>query len=100
MLTIRKATKSTIGTSFHGSTITTQVGRLKETFPTSFRETNTGQEKCNYNFKLELSDGDLFTIYDWKEYRPIADDEFITFHIGGFSAEITEKARMVLLDTL
>ena len=37
-------------------------------------------------------DGELFTIYDWKEYRPISQSEIIGWHIGGESSKVTRKA--------
>ena len=34
----------------------------------------------------------VFTIYDWKEYRPIGWDEEIEFHIGGMNIDSCEEA--------
>jgi hypothetical protein len=85
--------KSPNETSYHGTAIRTTVGRLKALFPYSYEEENDGRDKCNYYFTLEDGDGDIVTIYDWKEYRPIGDDELIDFHIGGKSGFITEKAK-------
>jgi hypothetical protein len=97
---IKHTKQSSGGTSFHQTTISTSVGVLKRLFPDSFIEVNTGYDKCNYDFTLENSDGDVFTIYDWKEYRPISDKEIIEFHIGGKSQAITEKAKEELLEIL
>jgi len=35
----------------------------------------------------------VFTIYDWKMYRPIGDDEVIRFHIGADTDRIAFKAK-------
>lgn len=92
--------KSTSGTSFHGTTIRTTVGKLKQLFPRSYYEQNNGEDKCNYDFSLETEDGDVFTIYDWKEYRPIGNDETIEFHIGGFSSTVTVQSKNELIKML
>ena len=34
---------------------------------------------------METDEGNVFTIYDWKEYRKISDIEVIEWHIGSFS---------------
>ena len=90
--------KNANGTSFHGTTISTTVGRLKELFP-YYDSQNDGTQKSNYDFTLE-NNGEVFTIYDWKEYRPIKDDEVISFHIGGHSVDVTENAKRELMKLL
>jgi hypothetical protein len=97
---VKETIKSTNGTSFHGTTISTSVGRLIELFPRSYSSQNDGEDKSNFDFELETSTGEVFTIYDWKEYRPIGKEERITFNIGGFSKSDTEKAKSELLKML
>jgi hypothetical protein len=97
---IKETSKSTSGTSFHNTTITTNVARLIELFPNSYSDQNNGEDKVNYDFELETSSGDVFTIYDWKMGRKIDDYETITFHIGGISREVTEQAKKELLQML
>lgn len=93
--------QSSGGTSFHGTTIKTTVGKLKELFPHSYYKQNDGNDKTNYDFTLETMDGShVFTIYDWKMYRPIQDDEVIEFHIGGFSSTVTVQAKNELIKML
>jgi hypothetical protein len=96
----RSTTKDTSGTSFHGTRITTTVGKLKKLFPNSYYDNNNGEDKSNYDFELETDNGDVFTIYDWKEGRPIGDNEKITFNIGGFSSTVTIQAKNELLRQL
>lgn len=93
---LKHTRKSGVGTSFHGSTIRTTVGKLKKLFPNSYEEQNDGRDKTNYDFILEDADGNIVTIYDWKEYRPISDDEMIYFHIGGKNQDITQRAKSYL----
>jgi len=75
--------KNANGTSFHDVTIKATPAQLKKLFPVSYYESNDGKDKTNYDFTLETEGGKVFTIYDWKYYRPIKDDELITWHIGG-----------------
>lgn len=89
-----KATNSNVdGTSFHGTTITTTVVELKELFGEPSYENNFGDDKVNFEWECETNDGDVFTIYDWKEGRAIYEDEIVRFHIGAFSKEISEQAK-------
>ena len=64
-------TKSTSGTSFFGTTIRTTVNNLIENIGEPTFEENTGDCKVNFEWELETESGKVFTIYDWKEYRPI-----------------------------
>jgi hypothetical protein len=74
---MRLSDKTANMTSFHGSTIKTTVRKLMET-----------------------NLGGVFTIYDWKEYRPLDLDEVIEFHIGGHSKHVTEHAKEELENIL
>jgi hypothetical protein len=91
---------SVSGTSFHDTTIKTTLGKLIEVLgePQCFQ--NDGEGKTNVDFDCETESGDIFTIYDWKEYRPIGLDETIEFHIGGFNVNTTRQAKSELLDLL
>jgi hypothetical protein len=97
---VKHTRKSSGGTSFHGTTIKTTAGKLKELFPNSYYEQNDGSDKCNYDFTLETSTGDVFTIYDWKMYRPIGDNEMVSFHIGGLNSTVTVQAKNELIEML
>lgn len=90
---VKETFKDCNGTSFHDTTIVTTPRKLIELFPNSYSEQNNGEDKVNFDFVLENSNGDVFTIYDWKEYRRIGMDEQIQFHIGGFSREVTEQSK-------
>ena len=49
---------------------------------------------------METEDGEPFTVYDWKEYRPLPEDEVIEWHIGGRSGLTTEKALLEIREAL
>ena len=80
---MKLTTKSSDGTSFHNIMIKTTVQKLIDTIghPQYFQ--NTGNDKVNFEWICETKSGDVVTIYDWKEYRPLGYDEEILFHLGG-----------------
>lgn len=80
-------------TAFYGTTLRTTLRNLITLFPESYTHNgNFGEEKVNFNFTLETEDDKVFTIYDWKEYRPLTLDEEINWHIGGFNGYDTMVA--------
>lgn len=93
----KSTNSSTSGTSFHNVTIQASVQQLINAFGAPEYECNTGEDKVNYEWDMETSEGDVFTIYDWKEYRTIDVNEQIEWHIGAFSklASITAKEEML-----
>jgi hypothetical protein len=92
--------KSTNGTSFYLTTIRTTVNKLIDTIGHPQCFDNTGDDKVNFEWDCETEEGDVFTIYDWKEYRPLGYDELIDFHIGGDNKIVTEKAKRELLEVI
>jgi hypothetical protein len=79
-------TKSTNGTSFQGHTVTCSVNDLIAILGEPQYRDNNGRDKTNYEWECMTDDEDVvFSIYDWKEYRPIAEDENIKWHIGAHS---------------
>jgi hypothetical protein len=89
----------TVGTGFHGTSISASVAELTAAFGPASYQDNTGADKVNYEWCLQL-DGEPFTIYDWKEYRPIHPTETIEWHIGGKSQAQTGKACQAIADAL
>jgi hypothetical protein len=87
-------------TSFHFVTIRTTVNKLSNALGAAQWGDNSGEDKINFDWNCETEDGDVFTIYDWKEYRSIRLDETIEFHIGGETKSITEQAKRELLEIL
>jgi hypothetical protein len=92
--------QSADGTSFHGTTIRTTVNKIAEAIGEPQYEDNTGSDKTNFDWLCETEDGEVFTIYDWKEYRSIHGEELVDFHIGGYDKIVTEKAKRELLDII
>ena len=80
------------GTSFFGTTLPASVNQLVEAIGQPTIQDNTGEDKTNFEWNMELEDGTVFSIYDWKEYRTIGLDEVIDWHIGGKNGDNTVKA--------
>jgi hypothetical protein len=96
-----KITKSsTNGTSFHDVVIRARVEDLISVLGEPTIQDNTGEDKVNFEWDCETEDGDVFTIYDWKEYRKLETGEFITWHIGAHSKTISNVAYNELIDAL
>jgi len=96
----QKTYQSTNGTSFHGVVIRATVNQLISAFGDPSMEYNTGEDKVNFEWEMETNVGEVFTIYDWKEYRPIGRDEFVTWHIGANSKSVCYDAEKELLKKL
>ena len=56
--------------------------------------------KVNFEWDMETDEGEVFTIYDWKEYRVLRSDEMITWHIGSKSKSDSNVAERELLKAL
>jgi len=88
----QKTNKEISGTSFHGTSIVCTPKELKNILGEPTYEDNTGEDKVNLEWVCETQNGKVFTIYDWKEYRPIHEDEEIEWHIGGYTGSDTRDA--------
>ena len=82
--------------SFHGTTIKTTVSNLIRVIGEPDEATNDGRDKTNFDWYNLTLGGHKVTIYDWKEYRRISEDETIEFHIGGNSELETIDAKIEL----
>ena len=97
---MKKTDKLTFGASFFNETIEATSEQLWELFGEPSFNDNTGSDKVNLEWVLEDEEGNIITIYDWKEYRRIFDDEIIGWHIGGKEKLHTIKAKMKLEELL
>jgi hypothetical protein len=100
----KKTEKSADGTSFHGTVINATINEITRSIGEP--QYDAGRDvkypiylfgKVTVEWTCETKDGDVFTIYDWKEYRFFDEDDIIEFHIGGHSEEITKRALEELL---
>jgi hypothetical protein len=89
---MKQTTQTSEGTSFHNDTIRVSVTDLRQILGEPQYEQNDGSDKVNFDWVMETEDGEVFTIYDWKEYRRLSEDEIIEWHIGGASGRVTSAA--------
>jgi len=88
------------GTSFFGNVILETPRNLKAIFGEPTYDQNDGSDKTNLEWFFELEDGSPITIYDWKYYRPIGDDEVIEWHVGARSGTIAYEAEEAIRSVL
>ena len=74
--------KKMFGTHFTGLVVKTSVKAIREILGDEVESSNDGQDKTNFDFVFELNYKTVFTMYDWKMYRPIELDEIVEFHVG------------------
>ena len=87
---MKKTSKSPNGTSFYNDVFNASVSDLRKILGIPFSETNDG--KVNFEWVMETEEGEVFTVYDWKEGRVLDEDELIEWHIGGHSSFATDLA--------
>lgn len=97
---MKLTTPSSNAPSFHNVTIVTTVNELIRVLGNPQYDSNTGKDKVNFEWECETEDGDVVTIYDWKEYRMIDINEEIEFHLGGREKDHTLKAKDELKELL
>lgn len=90
---MKKTFKETGGTSFHDTVIEATVNELKHILGEPYYDGNEGRNKVNFEWEMETDNGDVFTVYDWKEYRSLSGNEVVEWHIGGHSKRVTEQAK-------
>ena len=89
---MKRTTKSAAGTSFHGDVFNATVSDLRKILGIPKFEDNDGEDKTNFDWTMETENGEIFTVYDWKYYRPLEENELIEWHIGGRSGIVTSTA--------
>jgi hypothetical protein len=96
---MKKTNKSAAGTSFHDIKFTASINDLTRLLgePTY---TGGSEDKVTVEWICETQEGEVVTIYDWKEYRSIGKDEKIEFHLGGRSKMHTLDAKDEIIDNL
>ena len=98
---MKKTFKEIGGTSFHDTTINCSLSILRKVLGEPEYSGNDGKGKINFEWEMETDSGDVFTVYDWKEYRSIKTPYVtIEWHIGGMSKQITEQAKREIMETI
>ena len=90
----------TNGTSFHHDVIFATPNELKYLLGKPTYDTNDGEAKVNMEWCMEMEDGNVFTVYDYKEYKPLHPNGQVEWHIGGHSRFDTHLAKQLLSEEL
>ena len=96
---IKKTNKTLDGTSFFGNTITATLADLTNVLgaPHCIGEWN---DKVQNEWELELKDGTVFSVYDWKEYRRYSNTDTIEWHVGAHDSNSAYRACEALEEAL
>jgi hypothetical protein len=93
---MKPTNQSPNGTSFHKITLDTTLGSLRKVLGAP----RMGDDKSQFEWVKETEDGDVFTVYDWKEDSKIDPNQTIRWHIGGKNKLATLTAKLEILDAL
>lgn len=93
MKQFKTSNQSPVGTSFHDHVINSTVDKLTKVLGKPYMVANGCGDKTNFEWRMELADGNVFTVYDYKEYRKIELDEIIEFHIGAKHPDVSARAK-------
>lgn len=96
---MKRTNKDISGTSFHDITVTATRAELIDAIGQPDCEGSI-EDKSQYDWFCETEDGNVFTIYDWKEYYPHAEDVQITWHIGAHSWMVSSQAKEELMQLI
>lgn len=96
---MKQTNKSSNFTSWHGDTVRATINQLYSVLGNP-EYLGTTDDKSQYDWVMETNNGDVFTVYDWKEYRFLNRDERIEWHIGGHNSNVTLQAQKELYSAL
>ena len=88
------------GSSFHQDVIFATPNELRHILGEPAYEQNDGTDKVNMEWYMQMNDGNMFTVYDYKEYRPLRPNERVEWHIGGHDRFSTHLAKTLLEEAL
>ena len=97
---MKYTTKSAEGTGFFGDAFNASVQDLRIILGEPNFECNDGSDKTNFEWVMETESGEVFTVYDWKEYKKLKENEIIEWHVGGHSESVTPQAVNEIADAL
>ena len=88
------------GSSFHNDIIFATPNELRHVLGEPTFETNDGADKVNMEWCMQMNDGNMFTVYDYKEYHVLHPNEQVEWHIGGHDRFSTHLAKQLLSEAL
>jgi hypothetical protein len=103
-MTLKQPTSFYTGISYHNVDIVTTPSdliELCEELDIEYHGNNTGEDKVNFDFDFYVPEKDLyFTVYDWKEYKPLRLNNSYNFHIGAKDQYSSFEAKEILTEFL
>ncbi len=90
---MKKTTDRGVGTSFYGEMIHSTLVEMRKVLGDEDYGFVSGDGKVQYEWIREMDNGDIVTFYDYKHFRPIMDNEMVSWHIGGYNKESCMLAR-------
>lgn len=96
---MKTPTQTANGTSHHGSLFRATRADLEKVFGPP-RYEDTIEEKVQAEWVFETDEGEVFTIYDWKEYRSYGLTEPILWHVGAHTRVASHRALQEIEDAL
>ena len=88
------------GSSFHQDVIFATPNELRHILGEPAYEQNDGTDKVNMEWYIQMNDGNMFTVYDYKEYKPLHPNDRVEWHIGGHDRFSTHLAKTLLEEAL
>ena len=88
------------GSSFHDDIIFATPNELRHIIGEPAYEQNDGKDKVNMEWYMQMNDGNMFTVYDYKEYKPLHPNDRVEWHIGGHDRFSTHLAKTLLEEAL
>ena len=88
------------GTSFHSDVVFATPNEMKHLLGNPHWEHNDGEDKTNMEWFMEMQDGNVFTVYDYKEYKSLHPNERVEWHIGAKSRFDSHLAKQLLSEEL
>lgn len=95
---MKQTTKSTSGVHFLDVTVFASREELITICGKPL--SNSGDGKCRYHWNMETEDGEVFTIYDWKDTVIRDLDEPIKWNIGSFNYLTADNAQFEINEAL
>ena len=88
------------GSSFHSDIIFATPNELRYILGDPDWDSNDGADKVNMEWYRQMPDGNVFTVYDYKEYRVLHPNEQVEWHIGGHDRFSTHLAKQLISEAL
>jgi hypothetical protein len=102
---MKPTNKSLSGTSSFYQTVETTIEKLiqaigQPTYDGRGKGYDADADKTQVEWDLETSTGEVISLYDYKEYKWLSNNEVVKFHIGSYNLEASVFAKTELENLL